>query len=157
MGKHFDRCFELTMIKRSHYDSSMPSYKRIFYHVPKRLQKKYLRVSPSSSNRLICVLCHNFCTNWPMMESSLSLTISCDIVELGTNYRSQLRFRLVKHLKMTVWISVLWKMTIHMLQKWPEMVVEPNMSTQFYIETVYTSDAKNKWNYMVHLGSSVTA
>ena len=29
-------------------------------------------------------------------------------------------------------------MTIHMSKKWPEMVLEPDMCSQFYIETVYT-------------------
>ena len=28
-------------------------------------------------------------------------------------------------------------MTIHMSKKWPEMVVEPDICSQFYIETVY--------------------
>jgi hypothetical protein len=28
-------------------------------------------------------------------------------------------------------------MTIHMSKKWPQMVVEPDMCSQFYIETVY--------------------
>ena len=28
-------------------------------------------------------------------------------------------------------------MTIHMSQKWPEMVVEPDMCSHFYIESVY--------------------
>ena len=28
-------------------------------------------------------------------------------------------------------------MTIHMSKKWPEMVAEPDMCSQFYIETVY--------------------
>ena len=29
-------------------------------------------------------------------------------------------------------------MTIHMSQKWPKMVVEPDMCSHFYIKTVYT-------------------
>ena len=29
-------------------------------------------------------------------------------------------------------------MTIHMSQKWPEMVVEPDMCSHFYIESVYS-------------------
>ena len=48
-----------------------------------------------------------------------------------------LRFKPVKHLEMIVWTSVLWKMTIHMSQKWPEMVVKPDMCSHFYIESVY--------------------
>ena len=47
------------------------------------------------------------------------------------------RFRPVKHLKRTVWTSVLWKMNINMSKKWTEMVVEPDMCSQFYIETVF--------------------
>ena len=37
---------------------------------------------------------------------------------------NQSRFRPVKHLKMTVRTSVLWKMNIHMAKKWPEMVIQ---------------------------------
>ena len=33
----------------------------------------------------------------------------------------QLKFRLVQHLKMTIWISVLWKMKIQLAKKCPEM------------------------------------
>ena len=47
--------------------------------------------SQKNGNGNICVLCHNF---W-----------------------NQLEFRPVKHLKMTVWTSVLWKMHIHMAKK----------------------------------------
>ena len=36
----------------------------------------------------------------------------------------QSRFRLVKHLKMTVWTSVLWKKNIQLAKKWPDMVVK---------------------------------
>ena len=54
------------------------------------------------------------------------------------SYFQNSRFRPVKHLKMTVWTSVLWKMSIHMSKKWPEMVVEPYMCSHFYIESEYT-------------------
>ena len=37
---------------------------------------------------------------------------------------NQSRFRPVKHIKMTVRISVSWKMNIHMAKKWPEMVIQ---------------------------------
>ena len=33
-------------------------------------------------------------------------------------------FRPVKHLKMTVWTSFLWKINIQLAKKWPEMVVK---------------------------------
>ena len=65
-------------------------------------------------------------------------------VNLDTSEGNQLsyfqnsRFRPIKHLKMTVLTSVLWKITIQISKKWPEMVVEPDMCSQFYIETVYT-------------------
>ena len=36
----------------------------------------------------------------------------------------QLRFRVLKHLKMSVWISFLWKITIQLAKKWPDMVVK---------------------------------
>ena len=48
----------------------------------------------------IFVLCYNFWTNQ----------------NLG-------QLRPVKHVKMTFWTSVLWKMNIHIAKKWPEMVV----------------------------------
>ena len=57
------------------------------------------------------ILCHNFCTF--------------------------LGFRLIKHLKMTVWTSVLWKINIHEAKKLPEMVVKLSFMSQFYIETEY--------------------
>ena len=53
------------------------------------------------------------------------------------SYFQNSRFRPVKHLKMTIWTSVLWKMTIHMSTKWLEVVIESDMCSQFYIETVY--------------------
>ena len=48
----------------------------------------------------LCVFRHNFCTNY-------------------------ITSRLIKHLKMTVWISVLWKIFTYVVaKKWPEMVVK---------------------------------
>ena len=44
----------------------------------------------------------------------------------------QLKFRLVKHLKMTVWTSVLWKTNIQLTKKWPDMAVKwPFISCYF--------------------------
>ena len=51
-------------------------------------------------NGNISVLCHNFWTN-----------------------QNLLKFRPVKHVIMTIWTSVLWKMIIHISKKWPELVV----------------------------------
>ena len=43
-----------------------------------------------------------------------------------------LRFRLVKHLQITVWISVLWKIHNQLLKKWPDLVVKwPFISCYF--------------------------
>ena len=53
-----------------------------------------------NGNGNISVLCYNFWTNQNLDQ-----------------------FRPVKHVKMTVWTSVLWKMNILILKKWPEMVV----------------------------------
>ena len=36
---------------------------------------------------------------------------------------NHLRFKLIKHLKMTIWISVLWKINTHMARKWQGMVL----------------------------------
>ena len=36
----------------------------------------------------------------------------------------QIRFRIFKHLKMMVWISVLWKINTQLAKKWPDMVVK---------------------------------
>ena len=51
-------------------------------------------------NGNISILSHNFWTNQNLLE-----------------------FRPVKHVIMTVWTSVLWKMNIHISKKWPELVV----------------------------------
>ena len=53
-----------------------------------------------SGNGNISVLCYNFWTNQNLEQ-----------------------FRPVKHVKMTVWTSVLWKMNIPIAKKWPDMVV----------------------------------
>ena len=45
----------------------------------------------------------------------------------------QFRFRLLKHLKRTVWNSVLWKTIIQLAKKWPEKVVKwPFISCYFF-------------------------
>ena len=51
---------------------------------------------------------------------------------------NQSKFRPVKHLKMTVWTSVLWKMNIHMAKKWPEMVVTLSLISIFHFRSDYT-------------------
>ena len=48
----------------------------------------------------ISILSHNFWTNQNLLE-----------------------FRPVKHVIMTVWTSVFWKMNIHISKQWPELVV----------------------------------
>ena len=53
-----------------------------------------------NGNGNISVLCYNFWTN-----------------------QNLAKFRPVKHVKMTVWTSLLWKINIHIAQKWPEMVI----------------------------------
>ena len=37
---------------------------------------------------------------------------------------NQLRFWPIKHTRMTVWTSVLWKILIQLAKKWPEMVLQ---------------------------------
>ena len=53
-----------------------------------------------NGNGNISVLSHNFWTNQNLLE-----------------------FRPVKHVIMTVWTSVFWKMNIHISKQWPELVV----------------------------------
>ena len=53
-----------------------------------------------NGNENISVLSHNFWTNQNLLE-----------------------FRPVKHVIMTVWTSVFWKMNIHISKQWPELVV----------------------------------
>ena len=45
-------------------------------------------------------------------------------------------------------------MTIHMSQKWPEMVVEPDMCSHFYIESVYTTKTNSLFNGSAQIGQS---
>ena len=69
---------------------------------------------------------------------------------------NQLRFRPVKHLKMTVWTSVLWKMNIQMAKKWPEMVVTRSIIKEhsFWI-TLYLLTAKLSTGIMQFLESAI--
>ncbi len=70
-----------------------------------------------NGNRNISFLCHNLWTNHNLFE-----------------------FRPVKHVIMTVWTSVLWKMNIHISKKWPELVItlsfikEHSFRISLYIE-----------------------
>ena len=50
----------------------------------------------------------------------------------------QSRFRPIKHLKMTVWTSVLWNIVMKLPKKWPEMVVKQPFIILFRFRTVYT-------------------
>ena len=51
---------------------------------------------------------------------------------------NQLRFRPVKHIKMTVWTSVLWNVVMKLPKKWPEMVVKQPFIILFRFRTVYS-------------------
>ena len=64
------------------------------------LNESFFTKSQQNWNGNICFLCHNLWTNQNLLE-----------------------FRPVKHVIMTVWTSVLWKMNIHISKKWPELVV----------------------------------
>ena len=66
----------------------------------KKCQFAFLNKIEKNGNGNISLLCSNFWTNQNLDQ-----------------------FRPVKHVKMTVWTSVLWKMNIHIAKKWPEMVV----------------------------------
>ena len=61
-------------------------------------------------NGNICALCHNLWTNQNLLE-----------------------FRPVKHLKMTVWISVLWKIPMWLAKKWPDMVVKWSFISCYFL------------------------
>ena len=60
----------------------------------------------------------------------------------------QLGFRHTKHFKMTVWISVLWKIFMYLAKKWPEMVIQwPFMShnfTLFFLRNCKKLETKKK-------------
>ena len=56
---------------------------------------------------------------------------------------NQLEFRPIKHIKMTVWTSVLWKITIQLAKKWPEMVVKKPFTSviHFYSDYIWKFQA----------------
>ena len=56
---------------------------------------------------------------------------------------NQSEFRPVKHLKMTVWTAILWKMHIHMANKWPEMVIKWSFMRDIHFESVF-NEAREK-------------
>ena len=49
---------------------------------------------------------------------------------------NQLRFRPVQHLKMTLWISVLWKIFLYLVKKWPEMAKNGNWGGRLEVVTI---------------------
>ena len=55
-------------------------------------------------------------------------------------------FRFVQHPKMTVRISVLWKMWIWLAKNWPKLVVKRPFISQFWIKTVYLATYKEVCN-----------
>ena len=60
-------------------------------------------------------------------------------------------FRPVKHLKMTVCASVLWKMNIGIAKKWPEMVVTLSFISIFHFRSGYITYLQmhmvRQWHY----------
>ena len=82
-------------------------------------------------NGNISVLCHNFWPNQNLME-----------------------FRPVKHVIMTVWTSVLWKMIINISKKWPELVVtlsfikEHSFRISLYFRTFSTEKTNIKFVFL---------
>ena len=52
---------------------------------------------------------------------------------------NQLRFRPVKHLKLSVWTSVLWKNKIHIAKKWPEMVLQQLLKSNIHFRSLFRS------------------
>ena len=71
-------------------------------------------ISQKKGNGNICILCHTF-------EAIIIWAW----------------FRPVKHLKMTVTTSVLWKMNIHMANKLQEMVVKLSFISMFHFRSDY--------------------
>ena len=63
----------------------------------------------------ISVFCHNFWTNQNLLE-----------------------FRPVKHVIMTIWTSVLWKINIHMAKRWPERVLQQSFISIFHFRSDYS-------------------
>ena len=61
----------------------------------------------------------------------------------------QLRFRHTKHLKMTVWISVLWKVSMQLPKKWPQWLKNGNFWNFFFLQNWKTQLSKNIWIYII--------
>ena len=59
---------------------------------------------------------------------------------------NQSRFRPIKHLKMTVWTSVLWKINIQLAKKWSDIVVEWPFISCYFLKSK-TSGLKKKYIY----------
>ena len=55
-----------------------------------------------------------------------------------SNGVNQSRFRPVRHLKMTVWTSVLWKIKIQLVEKWTEMVIKWTFVIAIQLYSEYT-------------------
>ena len=76
--------------------------------------KSYDTKRKNSKNTNLCF--------WTKLQKNGNGNISFLCHNLWTN-QNLLEFRPVKHVIMTVWTSVLWKMNIHISKKWPELVV----------------------------------
>ena len=50
---------------------------------------------------------------------------------------NQSEFRPVRHLKMAIWTSVLWKMNIHMAKKWPDMFLKLSFISMLHFRSDY--------------------
>ena len=78
-----------------------------------------------------CTL-HVYVTTW------LELALKWGMKKKDTNFWSNCNLdTLLKHLKMTVWTSALWKINMQMAKKWPEMVVKRPFMSQFHFESEY--------------------
>ena len=60
-----------------------------------------------------------------------------------------IRIQTIKHIKMTVWTSVLWKITIQLAKKWPEMVVEKSFTSIIHFYSDYTFTAASTVQFAV--------
>ena len=76
--------------------------------------KSYDTKRKNSKNANLCF--------WTKLQKNGNGNISFLCHNLWTN-QNLLEFRPVKHVIMTVWTSVLWKMNIHISKKWPELVI----------------------------------
>ena len=52
--------------------------------------------------------------------------------------------RSIKHLKLTLWTSVLWKMNLHMAKKWPERVVKQSFLSNIRFRSVFMFSLSEK-------------